>query len=77
MGTAGQLLRVNAGATALEYFTFTDAGITTLNTLTATTQTFAVGTTGTDFAISSVTSAHTFNLPTASATNRGALSSAD
>jgi hypothetical protein len=40
-------------------------------------QFFAIGTSGTDFAISSVTDTHTFNLPTASATNRGALSSAD
>lgn len=53
------------------------SAVTTLNTLTASTQTFAVGTSGTDFAISSATSTHTFNLPTASATNRGALSSAD
>lgn len=52
-------------------------GITTLNTLTASTQTFATGTSGSDFNISSATSTHTFNLPTASATNRGALSSAD
>lgn len=52
-------------------------GITTLNTLTATTQSFAVGTSGSDFAISSATSTHTFNLPTASGSNRGALSSAD
>ena len=52
-------------------------GITTLNTLTASTQTFAVGSTGTDFTISSATSTHTFNLPTASATNRGLLSSAN
>ena len=52
-------------------------GITTLNTLTADPQTFAVGTAGTDFAISSVTATHTFNLPTASGTVRGALSSAD
>ena len=52
-------------------------GITSLNGLTAATQTFAVGTTGTDFAIVSGTSTHTFNLPTASGSNRGALSSAD
>ena len=52
-------------------------GITTLNTLTATTQTFATGSTGTDFNISSSTSTHTFNIPTASASNRGLLSTTD
>jgi hypothetical protein len=52
-------------------------GIDTLNGLTATNQTFETGTTGTDFNINSSGSTHTFNLPTASATNRGALSSAD
>lgn len=51
--------------------------IGTLNTLTAVTQTFATGTTGSDFGISSATSIHTFNLPSASASNRGALISAD
>ena len=56
--------------------TFT-TGLTALNGLTAQVQNFAVGTSGTDFAISSATATHTFNLPTASATNRGALSSAD
>jgi hypothetical protein len=52
-------------------------GITALNGLTDQVQSFAVGTSGTDFAISSVADTHTFNLPTASAANRGALSSAD
>jgi hypothetical protein len=56
--------------------TFT-TGIGSLNGLTAPTQYFATGTSGTDFAISSSTATHTFNLPTASGTNRGALSSAD
>jgi hypothetical protein len=52
-------------------------GISALNGLTANTQYLAVGTSGTDFNISSLTDTHTFNLPTASATNRGALSSAN
>ncbi|CAB5223180.1 hypothetical protein UFOVP384_5 [uncultured Caudovirales phage] len=52
-------------------------GITALNSLTKQVQYLAIGTSGTDFAISSATDTHTFNLPTASGTNRGALSSAD
>ena len=52
-------------------------GLTALNGLTNQVQYFATGTTGTDFGISSATDTHTFNLPTASATNRGALSSAN
>jgi hypothetical protein len=52
-------------------------GISALNGLTANTQYLAVGTSGTDFAISSTTATHTFNLPTASAANRGALSTSD
>lgn len=56
--------------------TFT-TGLTALNGLTSQVQYFAVGTSGTDFNISSATDTHTFNLPTASATNRGALSSTD
>lgn len=56
--------------------TFT-TGLTALNGLTSQVQSFTTGTTGTDFAISSATDTHTFNLPTASATKRGALSSTD
>jgi hypothetical protein len=56
--------------------TFT-TGLNALNGLTAQVQNFATGTAGTDFGINSVTDTHTFNLPTASASNRGALSSAD
>ena len=49
------------------------SAITTLNTLTAATQTFQVGTSGTDFAIASVTDTHTFNLPDAGASARGVV----
>ena len=56
--------------------TFT-TGLNALNGLTAQVQNFATGTSGTDFGITSATDTHTFNLPTASATNRGALSSGD
>jgi hypothetical protein len=52
-------------------------GITAINSLTGAAQTMAAGTSGTDFAISSSGTIHSFNLPTASASNRGALSSAD
>jgi hypothetical protein len=49
----------------------TGSGIQTLNSLTGATQTFAVGTAGTDFAIVSAGSTHTFNIPSASGANRG------
>jgi hypothetical protein len=52
--------------------TFT-AGLTALNGLQAQVQNFATGTTGTDFAINSSGSTHTFNLPSASATVRGVV----
>jgi len=60
-----------------EIITTFSGGVTSLNGLTANTQYFDEGTTGTDFNISSTTDTHTFNFPTASASNRGALSSTD
>jgi hypothetical protein len=52
-------------------------GLTSLNNLTRQVQFLATGTSGTDFNISSSTATHTFNLPVASATNTGKLSSSD
>ena len=71
--TNGQVLKYNGTI----WTPSGDVGITSLNSLTATSQTFATGTSGTDFNISSATSTHTFNLPSASAVNRGLLTSAD
>ena len=52
-------------------------GITAINSLTGAAQTMVTGTDSTDFKIVSTGTSHTFNLPTASASNRGALSSTD
>ena len=71
-------------ATASAIFTVTQqagiiagTGMTALNGLSADVQTISTGTTGTDFNVVSSGSNHEFNLPTASATNRGALSTTD
>ena len=60
-----------------EVITTFSTGIAALNGLTAQVQYFQTGTSGTDFAISSATATHTFNLPVASASNTGKLSSTD
>lgn len=52
------------------------SGLHTLNGLSGGSQTFATGTTGTDFNISSSGSTHSINIPTASASNRGLVTSA-
>jgi hypothetical protein len=67
-----KVLRVNAGETDYELATIS-TGITSLGGQTGGTQTFASGSTGTDFAISSAGNVHTFNIPSASASNRGLM----
>jgi hypothetical protein len=52
-------------------------GMTALNGLSGAVQTISTGTTGTDFNVASSGTNHQFNIPTSSATNRGALSTAD
>jgi hypothetical protein len=52
-------------------------GITALNGLSADVQTISTGTTGSDFNVVSSGTDHQFNIPTASATTRGALSTTD
>ncbi len=68
--TSGQILTATSATTAT-WQTPAGTGITSLNGLTTATQTFATGTTGTTFGISSTGSAHTFNIPNASATASG------
>jgi hypothetical protein len=74
IGTAGQVLTVNTGATAPQWSTPTTGTVTSVSALT-------LGTTGTDLsstvATGTTTPVITLNVPTASASNRGALSSAD
>lgn len=52
-------------------------GISSLNGQTGSSQSFATGTSGTDFNISSSGNVHTFNIPSSSALNRGLLTASD
>jgi len=56
-----------------QVITTISTGLTALNGLTAQVQTFATGTSGTDFNINSSTNTHTFNIPDGSDTARGLI----
>ena len=78
VNTAGRTITLHTeNGNLCEVLTTFTTGLTALNGLTQQVQYFDEGTTGTDFNISSTTDTHIFNLPTASAANRGALSSTD
>jgi hypothetical protein len=53
------------------------SGLSSINGLTDPSQLLVVGSSGSDFNITSSVDTHTFNIPTASASNRGLLSAAD
>lgn len=74
VGTSGQCLVSNGTAWLASSCGVGGGGITTLNSLNDTVQGFAVGTSGSDFNISSSSPTHTFNIPSAGASARGLVS---
>jgi hypothetical protein len=69
--TDGKVYRKDSSGATSELTNVAGSGIGTLNTLTGATQTFAAGTSGSDFNISSVGTTHTFNIPDAATSARG------
>ena len=69
--TAGSGISITNGNGSI---TVAATGLASLNSLTGTSQTFAVGTSGSDFGITSTSTTHTFNLPDAGTSARGVVS---
>ena len=80
LGTAGQLLKVNAGGTALEYFTptYVTSAITSINTYTNQFQSIIAVNSGSSVNVSTSviagTAVHTIEIPTGSDTITGLVS---
>jgi hypothetical protein len=72
-GNSAQWVEATTGANGGNYGG-AGSGITLLNGISFADQTFEVGSSGSDFTISSAGSSHTFNLPTADASKRGLVS---
>ena len=78
VNTSGRTLVLHTeNGNLCQLITTLSTGINAINGLTAQVQNLATGTAGSDFAISSAGSTHTFNIPSASNTNRGLLTSSD
>lgn len=73
---SGKVLTSNASGDAT-WQTPSSSGITSINSLSGASQSIAAGTSGTNVNISSSGTTHTINIPTASASNRGVLSTSD
>ena len=70
--TAGSNISISHG-TGTVTLNVVGAGISSLNSLTSTTQTFATGYSGTEFNIVSIGSTHTFNIPVAGSGSSGII----
>ena len=72
-GTSAQWVEATTGANGGNYGG-AGSGITLLNGISFSDQTFAIGSAGSDFNISSAGSSHTFNIPSADSSKRGLVS---
>jgi len=75
IGNSGQILVADSSSvTGLRWVNASGVAITSINGLSASTQTFSTGTSGTAFNISSIGSSHTFNIPIAGTGATGLVS---